>query len=349
MKFSQILSEKVDYSEELKGDRRRENKEWELDINCPLEGRKAWALLYYLEYESEVEVLTPEDLENKKRISEKIEELNQTYNTTDDEDEKAELLDEISDLEDEIDEFDNKIDVYDIIPNGQYYDMTQFEIPKVTSKTYAVGTETEVQESAEEYVSQLIDDIGYEGFRKGFMENHIDEEKVLSEFESIFEDDITNNPDVYFDDEDRELSTQQKEKIEIYKERISKVEGLISLLEERLTGDEDVDELVQDKIDELQEEVDEMEQEISEIESNPEGDIPQHLIDRAVETKMTDISRNPIEYMNDYGMEIDYYIDRESFIDGVIDEDGYGMLASYDGNMDEREVLGQYFWVCRID
>ena len=92
-----------------------------------------------------------------------------------------------------------------------------------------------------------------------------------------------------------------------------------------------------------------MEQEISEIESNPEGDIPQHLIDRAVETKMTDISRNPIEYMNDSGMEIDYYIDRESFIDGVIDEDGYGMLASYDGNMDEREVLGQYFWVCRID
>ena len=90
MKFSQILSEKVDYSEELKGDRRRENKEWELDINCPLEGRKAWALLYYLEYESEVEVLTPEDLENKKRISEKIEELNQTYNTTDDEDEKTE-------------------------------------------------------------------------------------------------------------------------------------------------------------------------------------------------------------------------------------------------------------------
>jgi DNA-binding transcriptional MerR regulator len=349
MKFSQILSEKVDYSEEMRSEERRENKEWELGPDCPLEGRKAWALLYYLEYENEIEVLTPEDLENKKKISEKIEELNQTYNKTDDKDEQDDLLNEISDLEDELDEFDDKVDVYDLIPNGDYYDMTQFEIPKVTSKTYAVGTENEVQSSAEEYVSQLIDDIGYGGFRSGFMENYIDEDKVIEEFRNIFEEDISNNPESYFEDDDRELSPQQEERIEIFNEKISKVKEFISLLEKSLTGDDDVDESVQEKIDELQEEIEEMEQEIYEIENSPEGDFPEHLFDRAIEIKMNDIKRNPIDYMNDYGMEYENYIDRDKFIEGVIDEDGYEMLSSYDGQMDEREVLGQYFWICRID
>lgn len=349
MKFFQILSEKVDYSKELESENRRENKEWELGLNCPEEGKKAWALLYYLEYQSEADVLTPEDSENMKKISEKITELNKVYNETDDKEKEKELLDEISELEDELDEFDNKIDVYDIIPDGEHYDMTLFAIPKITSNTYAVGTESEVQSSAEEYVKQLIDDIGYGGFNKSFVESHIDEDKVLEELKGIFEDDINNNPEIYFDDEDRELSSKQREKIEIFNEKISRVNELIDILKERLTDDEDVNELVNEKIDELLDEIDGMEQEINEIESDPEGDIPEHLYDRALRNRLYEVERDPISYMNDYGMEYEDYIDQESFVKSVIDEDGYGILSSYDGNMDEREVLGQYFWICRID
>jgi hypothetical protein len=47
---------------------------------------------------------------------------------------------------------------------------------------------------------------------------------------------------------------------------------------------------------------------------------------------------------------LDRFIDRDEFIKGVIEEDGYGQaLNTYDGSADEVKVGDQWFYVMRID
>jgi hypothetical protein len=46
----------------------------------------------------------------------------------------------------------------------------------------------------------------------------------------------------------------------------------------------------------------------------------------------------------------DDYIDKDGFIEGVIDADGYGhTLNGYDGNADEMKVGDKWYYVMRLD
>jgi hypothetical protein len=54
--------------------------------------------------------------------------------------------------------------------------------------------------------------------------------------------------------------------------------------------------------------------------------------------------------MEDFGLNWDDYINKDDFIEGVIDADGYGhTLNSYDANADETKVRDQWFYVMRLD
>jgi hypothetical protein len=194
-------------------DRRLDN-EWELGSDCPDEGLKAHALLDWLDSNGDVEIITNEDRGEIARIQNEIDRLQLEYDN--DENVRGDLLDEISELEDELDEFTSKIDVYNIVPTGNYYDMSEFEVidSPVEGRRYAVGDEGEVKSSAYDYVEQLIDDIGYGGFNESFAKGFIDERAVLDYAEEFYEDDIRENPESYFDEEDRMLSDKQEEKIE---------------------------------------------------------------------------------------------------------------------------------------
>ena len=129
---------------------------------------KAHALFDWLVDNLDIEPLTNEDRIEIQRISDEIERLQLEYDNS--EDVRTDLLDEISDLEDELDGFVNKVDVYNIIPIGKYYDMQEFEVINagLEGRRYAVGDSDEMQRSAEEYVENLIDDIGYAGFSPSF-------------------------------------------------------------------------------------------------------------------------------------------------------------------------------------
>ena len=328
-------------------DERRVNGEWSLTDNPDDEALKAHALFDWLVDNLDIEPLTNEDRIEIQRISDEIERLQLEYDNS--EDVRTDLLDEISDLEDELDEFVNKVDVYNIIPIGKYYNMQEFEIINagLEGRRYAVGDSVEMQRSAEEYVDNLIDDIGYAGFSASFARGYIDEQAVVDYAEDVYNEDVQNNPDVYFDESERELSNEQEEKIEINKERISQTESLISQLEDDF-GDED-NEDVEEKIDELNDMISELQDEIEEIESNPEGEFPQDLIDEKVEDLLSDVRSDPEHFMNEFGLEWEDYIDRDEFIEGVIDADGYGVVNSYDGNVDEIRVNDTLFYVMRID
>jgi len=328
-------------------DRRLDN-EWELGPDCPDEGLKAHALLDWLDSNGDVEIITNEDRGEIARIQNEIDRLQLEYDN--DENVRGDLLDEISELEDELDEFTSKIDVYNIVPTGNYYDMSEFEVidSPVEGRRYAVGDEGEVKSSAYDYVEQLIDDIGYGGFNESFAKGFIDERAVLDYAEEFYEDDIRENPESYFDEEDRMLSDKQEEKIEQLKMRISQLESMIEKFEEEMDGENDDD--LQERIDEMNERIEEMNDEITEIEEDPEGDFPEEKIDEAIQDKVSDVRYDVTSFMVDFGLNWEDYIDKDEFIDGVIDADGYGhTLNGYDGNADEQKVLDKWYYVMRLD
>jgi hypothetical protein len=327
---------------------RREDGEWDLGPDCPEEGLKAHALLNYLENNNDVEVKTNEDRIEIQRLKDEIERLESEYDNS--EDVRTDLLDEKETLEDELDTLENKIDVYNIVPTGTHYDMTEFEVidSEIDGQRYAVGTESEIHSTAYEYVENLIDDIGYGGFNDGFAKGYIDNEAVASYAEDVYNDDVRENPDAYFNDDERQLSDEQNEKIEILNSRIEQTNELIVRLENEMTGDDDSE--IEEQVDELNDRITEYEEEIEEIESDPEGEFPDELIDDKVNELVGEVRNDPEYFMDEFGLNWEDYIDKDDFIEGVISADGYGScVSSYDGDYHTESVQNQTFYVVRID
>jgi alcohol dehydrogenase class IV len=228
--------------------------------------------------------------------------------------------------------------------------MTEFEVidAGIDDRRYAVGDEDEVQRSCYDRVDNLIDDIGYDGFNKSFAISHIDSEKVAERAEDFWSDDVYSNPEVYLDENQRELSDRQEKEIEVLEYRISKTETEIENLEE--IKDDENEEQIDEKIEELQDYITEMQDEIESIKDDPDGDFPDDLIQEKIDELVDDARSDPEHFINEYGLDWEDFIDKDEFIDAVIDADGYGhTLNGYDGSADEIQVQGTWYWVMRID
>ena len=349
LRIQQILKERQDEAQE-----RRLDGEWTLDDNCPEIGLKAHALLINLSENFDVDIITNQDIGEIARIQNEIDRLQLEYDN--DEEVRGDLLDEISELEDEITEFENKIDVYNIIPTGSFYFTSQFEVigvPNLEDRTYAVGDEDEMQRSAYDYVDQLIDDIGYRGFNPTFAKEFIDEKAVISYAEDLYNDDVYNNTENYLDNSERNLSDEQEEKIGILNSKIEKYKSLISSFEDEIDNDEmeseNNDEIIE-KIDELYDEITEMETEIQDEIENPDGSFPDDLIEDIIKKQLDEVKYDVTSFMDAWGLDWEEYVDKDEFINGVVDTDGYGhTLNGYDGTAEEITVLGDLYYVMRID
>jgi len=344
LEINRILNQRREEAQE-----RRLDGDWDLN-NPDIDeiGLKARALLEYLVDNGDAQVLTNEQKIEIQRIKDEIERLNTEYN--DSEDVRTDLLTQIEELEDELDDYDSYIDVYNIIPAGAFYDTTEFEVidSEVDNNRYAVGTDSEMQSSCEEYIENLIDDIGYEGFNAGFAKGYLDEDAIANEAEDIYENDVRDNPEAYFDDSQRMLSDAQEERIRILEYTIQKVNKTIDQFESMMDGEND--DAIQEKIEELQERLEEYDSEIEEIKDDPEGDFPDELIDDKVSDLVSDVKSDPEWFLSEFGLNWDDYVNKEEFIQGVIDADGYGhTINSYDGSADEIYVNDQLFYVMRID
>ncbi len=105
-----------------------------------------------------------------------------------------------------------------------------------------------------------------------------------------------------------------------------------------------------EKIEELQDYITEMQDEIESIKDDPDGDFPDDLIQEKIDELVDDARSDPEHFINEYGLDWEDFIDKDEFIDAVIDADGYGhTLNGYDGSADEIQVQGTFYWVMRID
>ena len=144
--------------------------------------------------------------------------------------------------------------IYDLVPaDYEHYGLATFEWlgSDYENSVWTVGDWDEVYEAAKEDQRNLIDDVGLEGYNPTFVEGHIDVDEVIEYFSEMFESDIYESPESYFDESDIPLSDEQ--------------ESMVSKLEEELSTQNDV---VYNSEDES--EVEEAEERVSEIESEIE-------------------------------------------------------------------------------
>jgi len=318
----------------IEAQQRRENDEWNPE-NTDARGLAANALKEWLIEEGEWEGETKEDLRGQ------LEDLRSQMENdpdviADPNGEKAQDYGmDMNNIEDAIEEAES---VYDIIPLYDYYGMYEFEYG---GAEYAVGLDESADEAAIERTRSLIDDIGYEGFNPGFMEYYVDGDQVADYAEDWFWDDMSEAPEDYLDDDDRELTQHSKDEIEKINEEIGRLQEDL----EELDSDVEI-EVTQDRIDELEERKEDIEMDDDNYEYTEEAK------DEYVERRMDEVRNDPVGFLRDFGMEesIKDFIDEDEFIEGVIESDGRGhTLSSYDGVENEVSFDDEWYYIYRTN
>lgn len=247
-------------------------------------------------------------------------------------------------VEDDGEEEDEREGIYDLIPSQySHYNLPTFEWVgnDDTGITFAVGTWDEVYEAAKEYQQNLWDDTGAEGWNKSFIESHIDEQQVREYFYDMFDDDVSNNYESYFDEDDLPLSDEQESQIAKLKEEAEELD--------EITRNED-DVYNEDEVELAEDRYNEIDSEIIDIQSDPEGEPTVEQIEDVVNSRVDDAMYDIIQSMEEHMLSIDDYIDTDALFESAIDSDGVGnSLSSYDGDDNEVMINDTWYHVFRTE
>jgi hypothetical protein len=340
---------------------RRDNKEWDLET-VDDEGEKAHALFQWLVSNGDIEELSNKQMEILTNLKLELDRLQKEYDKEEDSEIYNKLSDRISEIEDEISELEeNNADVYNIYPdNYKFYSMEQFEVIGVdglTERKYSVGTHSEMEAGALEYAENMIDDVQLDSFNESFLSNNIDTDYLKSYVEEFYEDDIWQNPDVYFNDDDYELTREQEERKENLENYIEELDGYIERMEEQqsdLEGEiEDADEYsqrydeIQKMIDDATENRDSSQEELDNIE--PDTEPTQDMVDNLVSERVSDALSDPIDFIRNFGLEVKDFVNKDDMAQALVDADGWGIMNSYDGNYDSMSVNNETYYVMRVE
>ena len=343
--------ERIRERQELMGkraemDSKRESDEWNFQ-NQDDEGLKAMALLDWLEGLGNVKVLSDEEKEELKTLTQQLDQLNADYDSEDrdgDPDENLEILNQIDEVQERIDELvDGVGDIYDMYPSRYtHYGLTQFEVlvDGFKGEEFTVGTEEQMDAAALQYAVSYIDDVGADGFSESFIEDYLDVDSIVNMAEEDYDYQVRENPDSYFSDDDYELTPEQEQRIEQLESQIEDLE------QQKLELDSDDDnyyeyeEDLDNQIEALQEELDGIE-----VETEPSEDMVDNMVSRLVR----DVRRDPLDYLKNYGLDFKEYIDEDALAQGLVDSDGWGIMNSYDGNYDSVDVAGETYYIMRIN
>jgi hypothetical protein len=238
---------------------------------------------------------------------------------------------------------DDKSDVYTLYPTKYtHYGLQVFEIlDSSKDEQYTVGTESEMDDAMLEYSKSLIDELGLEGFSRDFLVNYINIDQLKEFFEDYYREIIYDNPDSYFNDDDFELTSEQEKRIEEIESEIEDYE----IQRNELDPDrEDYDDLYYDfekLIDDLESEKDDIVPDTS----SPTDD----MVESKVDEFLSDVEDRPLNYIREYGLNLEDFIDMDELIEGLVHIDGYGSMNSYDGDYDTININRKTYYIMRIN
>ena len=277
-------------------------------------------------------ILTPE-------ISEKISEMREEISELEKNPGNEERIEELEEL---IVEYDDYITLDDIEEtNYTHYELNQYEISKI-GETYCVGTEDDMDYAMKEYTKSYIDDVGEEVFLKNLknLEYYVDMDALKSDLYDSEYDYVSEDASEFFDDTQRELSSEQVEMIEILNNRIEKYRGILGKIPRR--------ELEDKKEVEINDLISRLESKIEDIQESPEGDFSDEFISDAarswVDDQLSDLSGFISMFGYDY---VKSYIDMDDIISDIVDQSTYEVLSHIDGKYYETRVGGTYYFVIK--
>ena len=244
--------------------------------------------------------------------------------------EDNENLMDLEAVEEEIEYLELRIDVYNLVYAYKYYNMRVFYVLtgdlEESKERWAVGDNYDTHMSAYEKIDELIDDIGIKGFNQSFVEDYIDVEELKETFREDEESNVRENLEDFFNEEDFEYSDPAVQ------ERIDEINKIL----------EDSENLSQEQYDELNEELDEL--------KDSDKTIPENLIEDKVEDLINDLVDDPMSVIENYGLEIENYIDTRGFKEGLLQSDGIGhTLNSYDGSDETIEFNDETYYILQIE
>jgi cell division protein FtsB len=350
-RLNREANERIQREKLERAEQRRQTNEWDIEDTDDI-GLRANVLFKYLVSIGELEELTPEI---KTRIAEAERQLAQyqeQYDSQENANEDTDLVANIEALEEELDGYKELTDVYGLLPvQYGHYGLTQFE-NIVDGTEWAVGDEGEMEQASREAVESMLDDIGIEGFNRSFVENHIDENGVESYIRDFFDHDVNENPEVYLDDDSKNLSSSQEEEIA----KLKQEEVELETERDELNSDDFEEDYIEQRTSEIETRLLEIQDEIEEINDNPNGDYDQNDIDKIIDDQVYQYTSNIESFVSNF-MGMDYFqwildhdfINKEELIESVVDSDGYGIsLNSYDGDVNEEVIDGTTYYIVRV-
>ena len=323
----------------------RDSDEWVLEQGDET-GEKAHALFDNLVSTGEIDPLSDDDKEKLIVLRRKLQDLEREYEELDDNDDRVNDVQEaIDETQSEIEELEeNDVDVYMMYAHPRYshYGLQQFEvlIPGFKDREYTVGTSEEMDEAALQYAKSYVDDSGADGFSESFIADYLDVDQIVSMAEEDYDYQIRDYPDSYFSDSDYELTYEQEQRIEQLESQIEDLEQQKLELDSDDENYYDYEEDLDNQIEALQEELDNIE-----VDTDPTED----MIDNKVDELVRWVKRDPLGYLNDYGIDVKEYIDEDALAQGLVDSDGWGIMNSYDGTYDSINIGGESYYIMRIN
>jgi hypothetical protein len=204
--------------------------------------------------------------------------------------------------------------------------------------TYDVYAQEELDSAARQYVENAIDDMGYEAFTSWVWDQAIDREQWNSWLESFYEDIIRDDPENY--DIPLQLSTNQQH-------QVNQLTKTIENLNNRLRNEE----LSDEEYEKIEGKIEGLEETIEEIKEDPQGDYDEDMIEQEVADRVSEYIDDIDDFIKHYGYDKDFimdFVDLDEVTDIIVNSDGYGnLLNSYDGEMFETQVNGDWYFVMR--
>jgi len=239
-------------------------------------------------------------------------------------------------------------DIYNLIPETDNFYPGEIMAFKwmgenETDSEYIVGEWDEVYEFAKSRLDELVSDIGLlESFNEDYLMNYIDIDSLVSYFESWYDDYVRDDWESIFEEDELPMSTEQKKR---HEELDQEIEELY-----RKTRDTDNFPYSSDERGEIYDKIEELEEERDDLTLSPEGEPTEEMIEEKVNNYLSDVRSYPQQYLKEYELDIEEFVNKDEVIEDAVDTDGVGHnISHYDGIEYDIRIDGQDYYVFRMD
>ena len=239
-------------------------------------------------------------------------------------------------------------DIYNLIPETDNFYPGEIMAFKwmgenETDSEYIVGEWDEVYEFAKSRLDELVSDIGLlESFNEDYLMNYIDINSLVSYFESWYDDYVRDDWESIFEEDELPMSTEQKKR---HEELDQEIENLY-----RKTRDTESLPYSSDERGEIYDKIEELEEERDDLTLSPEGEPTEEMIEEKVNNYLSDVRSYPQQYLKEYELDIEEFVNKDEVIEDAVDTDGVGHnISHYDGIEYDIRIDGQDYYVFRMD